>query len=50
MWTVFKVFIKFVSVFVFCFYVSVFLAMRRVRFYLPDQGSNLHLLHWKVKS
>ena len=27
-----------------------FLAMRHVRSQLPDQGSNLQPLHWKVKS
>ena len=27
-----------------------FLAVRHVGFYLPDQGSNPHPLHWKAKS
>ena len=33
------------------FYVLLFLATRRVdSFGVPDQGPNLHPLHWKVKS
>ena len=27
-----------------------FLAMKHVASYLPDQGWNLHPMHWKVKS
>ena len=27
---------------------SLFLATKHVGFYLPNQGSNLHSLHWKV--
>jgi len=49
MWTIFKVFNEFVTV-LFLFYVSVFLATRHVGFQLPNQGSNPHLLDWKVKS
>ena len=30
--------------------VSHFVSMKHVGSYLPDQGSNLHPLHWKVKS
>ena len=46
MWTIFKVFIEFVTILLLfsCFGV---LALRHVGSYLPDQGSNLHPLHWK---
>ena len=47
MWTIFKVFIEFLGSGGVLFW---FLAMRHVRSQLPDQGSNLQPLHWKVKS
>ena len=31
-------------------YFGVFLAMKHVGSWLPDQGLNWHLLHWKAKS
>ena len=34
----------------FCFYCFSVLASRHVGSELPDQGSNPHLLHWKLKS
>ena len=49
MWTIFKVFIEFVAV-LFLFYVLVFLALRPVGSWLPDQGLNPYRLHWKVES
>ena len=49
MWTIFKVFIEFVSV-LFLFYVSVVLATRHMGFQLSNQGSNPRFLDWKVKS
>ena len=48
MWTIFKVFIEFVTVLL-LFYVLVFLSSRHVGSWLPDQGSNPHFLHWKPK-
>ena len=48
MWTVFKVFTESLQ-YCFCF-VFCFLAKRHVGSWLPEQGSNLHPLHWKVKS
>ena len=47
MWTIFKVFIEFVAIFM-----SFYLAPRHVGSLtkLSDQGSNLYPLHWKVKS
>ena len=50
MWTIFKVFIEFVTVLL-LFYVFLggFLAMKHVGPQLPNQGSNVHPLHWKVK-
>ena len=47
-WIIFKVFIEFVIIF-FLFYVLVFLAMSHMGSQLPDQGSNPHPLHWKVR-
>ena len=47
MWTIFKVFIEFVTV-LFLFYGSVFLALRHVGSWLPDQGWNPYPLHSKV--
>ena len=44
-----KIFIEFVTMLP-LFYVLVFLAVRHVGSQLPDQGSNPHPLHWKVKS
>ena len=49
MWTIFKVFIEFITVQL-LLYALIFLAMRHVRSQLPDQGSNPHPLHWKVHS
>ena len=49
MWTIFKVFTKGITVLLlfFCF---IFLATRHVASWLPDQGLNMHPLHWKAKS
>ena len=47
-WIIFKVFIEFVIIF-FLFYVLGFLAMSHMGSQLPDQGSNPHPLHWKVR-
>ena len=47
--TIFKAFIELVAL-LFLFYVLIVLAMRLVGSELPDQGSNLHSLHWKLKS
>ena len=50
MWTTFfEIFIGFITVLL-LFYVLFFLAARFVGFELPNQGSILHPLHWKVKS
>ena len=49
MWTIFKVFIEFVTTLP-LFYVLVFLAPRHVGSQLLNQESNLHPLHWKAKS
>ena len=47
MWTFFQVFIEFVTILlVLSFGV---LATRHVESQLPNQESNPHLLHWKVK-
>ena len=47
MWTIFKVFIEFVTtLLLFC--VSVFLAEGCVESWLPDQALNPHPMHWKV--
>ena len=40
MWTIFKVFIEFVTI---------LLLFSILAFWLPDQGSNPPPLHWKVK-
>ena len=50
MWTIFKVFIEFVTVLL-LFYVFLggVLAMKHVGPQLPNQRSNVHPLHWKVK-
>ena len=45
----FKVFIEDVTIFL-LFSVLAFLARRHVGSQLPNQGSNLFLLHWKAKS
>ena len=56
MWPIFKVFIEFVTIFLFFFNVLgvVFLGgrlgKRHVGSWIPHQGSNLHPLHWKVMS
>ena len=47
MWTILKVLNLLQNCFFFMFW---FLAPRHVVSKLPDQGSNLHSLHWKVKS
>ena len=47
MWTVFKVFFKLVTI---LFLLYAFVAMRHVGSLLLDQGWNLHLVYWKVKS
>ena len=47
MWTIFKVFIEFVTILILCFG---FVVVRHVGSQLPDQGSNLYPLHWKAKS
>ena len=49
MWIIFEVFIEFVLQHYFCFMFGV-LASRHVGSWLPYQGSNLHPVHWKVKS
>ena len=49
MWIVFKIFIEFVAIFL-LFHVLVSLTARQVGSYVPDQGSNLHPLHWKAKT
>ena len=49
MWTIFKVFIDFITISL-LFFVLFFLASRLVGSQLPNQGSNLHFLHWEVKS
>ena len=49
MWTIFKVFIEFVTILL-LFYVFSFLATRRVGSELSDQGLNLYRLLWKAKS
>ena len=49
MQTLFKVFIEFVTI-LSLFYVFGFLDGRHVVSQLPNQGSNLHPLHWKAKS
>ena len=49
MGTIFKVFIESATV-LFLFYIFGSLASRHVGYELPDQGSNLYLLHWKLKS
>ena len=46
MWALFKVFIEFVTTLL-LHNVFVFLAMRHVGSQLPDQGLNLHTLHWR---
>ena len=56
MWTIFKVFIEFVTMllllfmFWFLFVGWFFWAVRHAGSWLPDRGSNLHLPNWKVKS
>ena len=56
MWTIFKVFIEFVTMllllfmFWFLFVGWFFWAVRNAGSWLPDRGSNLHLPNWKVKS
>ena len=45
MWIILKVFIEFVTILL-LFYV--FLATRHVGSQLPQQGLNLHSLHWKA--
>ena len=45
----FKVFTEFVTILL-LFYVFGFLAARRVGCWLPNQGTDLHPLHWKAKS
>ena len=47
--TIFKIFIEFISVLL-LFYVLVFWPQGMWDLSSPDQGSNLHPLHWKVKS
>ena len=47
MWTVFKVFVEFVMTLLVSYG---FAAVRHVRSYLPDEGLNLQVLHWKAKS
>ena len=47
LWTIFKVFIEFVTILILCFG---FVVVRHVGSQLPDQGSNLYPLHWKAKS
>ena len=47
--TIFKAFIELVAL-LFLFYVLIFLANKLVGSELPYQGSNLHYLHWKLKS
>ena len=49
MWTIFKVFIEFVTI-LFLFYVLFFFGHKACGILAPDKGSNLHPLHWKVKS
>ena len=49
MWTIFKVFIEFVTILL-LFYVLGFLAMSHVESWLSDQGLNPYPLHWKGKS
>ena len=49
MWTLLKVSTTFITT-VLLFLCFRFLAARHVGSYLPDQGLNLHPLHWKVKS
>ena len=49
MWTIFKIFIEFVTI-LFLFYVLDFWARGMWDLSSLDQGSNLHPLHWKVKS
>ena len=50
MWTIFKVFIQFVTVWLLFQAVGFFLAMKHVGSLLPDQGLNPHPLNWKAKS
>lgn len=47
MWTVFKVLVEFVMTLLVSYG---FLAVRHAGSYLPDEGLNLHVLHWKAKS
>ena len=47
MWTMFL--LKMLTIFL-LFSVLYFLARRHVGSQLPNQGSNLYLLHWKAKS
>ena len=49
MWTIFKVFIEFIIVLL-LFYVLVGFGCEAHGILSPDQGLNLHPLHWKVKS
>ena len=46
---IFKVFVEFVTILL-LFLCFGFLAPRHVASQLPDQGSNLHPLHWKATS
>ena len=48
MWTIFEVLIEFVTILLW-FYVLVFWSQGMWDL-SPNQGSNLHPLHWKVKS
>ena len=51
MWTIFKVFIEFVTILLLVYVVIFFFfAERHVGSYIPHQRLNLHSLHWKVKS
>ena len=50
MWTIFKVFPESATILLLFFMFLVFLVVRHARSWLPDQGWNLHALHWEVKS
>ena len=45
MWTIFKVFIEFITISLVLHFV--FLTVKHVGSWLPDQGLNLCHLHWK---